>query len=282
MLQIKAHAKINWALNIVGRRSDGYHLLDMVMQTIDLHDDMTFEDAQEITLSVDGEIPGDADKNLAVRAARALNARAGTSHGVHITLKKRIPARAGLGGGSADCAATLRALNALWGLQLSDAALMDIGATLGADVPFCLSGGLCRVRGIGERIDPAPAAPEIPLVLVTPGGGLSTAEVFALWDREGFPDVKLDAPALIGAVSSRRFDDIDRLCANALTAPSIRLMPEIGGLIMDMRRLGARAAFMTGSGSTVVGAFDDAKAARRAADALPGALCTHTQSHPMR
>lgn len=282
MLQIKAHAKINWALNIVGRRSDGYHLLDMVMQTIDLHDDMTFEDAPEITLSVDGEIPGDADKNLAVRAARALNARAGTSHGVHIALKKRIPARAGLGGGSADCAATLRALNALWGLHLSDAALMDIGATLGADVPFCLSGGLCRVRGIGERIDPAPAAPEIPLVLVTPGGGLSTAEVFALWDREGFPDVKLDAPALIGAVSSRRFDDIDRLCANALTAPALRLMPEIGGLIMDMRRLEARAAFMTGSGSTVVGAFDDQEAARRATDALPGALCTHTQSHPMR
>ena len=276
MLQIKAHAKINWALNIVGRRSDGYHLLDMVMQTIGLHDDIAFEDAPEITLSVDGEIPGDADKNLAVRAARALNARAGTSHGVHIALKKRIPARAGLGGGSADCAATLRALNALWGLHLSDAALMDIGATLGADVPFCLSGGLCRVRGIGERIDPAPAAPEIPLVLVTPGGGLSTAEVFTLWDREGFPLVALDAPALIGAVSDRRFDDIDRLCANALTAPAIRLMPEIDGYIADMRRLGARAAFMTGSGSTVVGAFDDPETARRAADALPGAVLTHT------
>ncbi|MBR0369057.1 MAG: 4-(cytidine 5'-diphospho)-2-C-methyl-D-erythritol kinase, partial [Clostridia bacterium] len=178
--------------------------------------------------------------------------------------------------GSADCAATLRALNALWGLHLSDAALMDIGATLGADVPFCLAGGLCRVRGIGERIDRAPAAPEIPLVLVTPGGGLSTVEVFTLWDREGFPDVKLDAPALVNAVADRRFDCIDRLCANALTAPAVRLMPEIGGLINDMRRLGARAAFMTGSGSTVVGAFEDTLTARRAADALPGAVLTRT------
>lgn len=276
MLQIKARAKINWALNIVGRRTDGYHLLDMVMQAVELHDDMTFEDAPEITLSVDGIIPGDADKNLAVRAARALNAHAGTRRGAHITLKKRIPARAGLGGGSADCAATLRALNALWGLHLPDATLMDIGATLGADVPFCLTGGLCRVRGIGERIDRAPAAPEIPLVLVTPGGGLSTAEVFALWDREGFPDVMLDAPALVNAVADRRFDAIDRLCANALTAPALRLMPEIGTLMADLRRLGAKAAFMTGSGSTVVGAFEDIQAARRAADALPGAVLTRT------
>ena len=280
MPTIQAHAKINWALNITGSRDDGYHLMDMLMQSIDLADDLTVEPAEGLALAVDGAPAG--EENLVLRAAMALNRFAGTSCGASMALTKRLPARAGLGGGSADCAATLRALNALWGLHLSDAALMDIGATLGADVPFCLSGGLCRVRGIGERIDPAPAAPEIPLVLVTPGGGLSTAEVFALWDREGFPDVKLDAPALIGAVSSRRFDDIDRLCANALTAPAIRLMPEIGGLIMDMRRLGARAAFMTGSGSTVVGAFDDAKAARRAADALPGALCTHTQSHPMR
>ncbi len=278
MLQFKAHAKINWALNITGRRADGYHLLDMVMQTIDLHDDMTFEDAQEITLSVDGAIPCDADKNLAVRAARALNARAGTSHGARIALKKRIPARAGLGGGSADCAATLRALNALWGLHLSDDALMDIGATLGADVPFCLTGGLCRVRGIGEVLDRAPAAPEIPLVLVTPGGGLSTAEVFARWDRGRFPDVTLDAPALVDAVADRRLDAVDRLCANALTAPAVGLMPEIGAIITDLRRLGARAAFMTGSGSTAVGAFDDPAAARRAADALPGAVCTHTLS----
>lgn len=276
MLQIKAPAKINWALNITGRRSDGYHLLDMVMQTLDLHDDMTFEDAQDITLSVDGIIPGDADKNLAVRAARALNARAGTSRGARITLTKRIPARAGLGGGSADCAATLRALNALWELHLSDAALMDLGATLGADVPFCLTGGLCRVRGIGEHIDRAPAAPEIPLVLVTPGGGLSTAEVFTLWDRGRFPAVALDAPALIDAVADRRLDAVDRLCANALTTPAVELMPEIGGLIEDMRRLGARAAFMTGSGSTVVGAFDDIEAARRAAEALPGAVLTRT------
>ena len=277
MVIAEAHAKINWALNITGIREDGYHLLDMLMQTIALHDDMTFEAAEDIALTVNGVVPEDAEKNLVVRAARALNAHCGTAHGARIALEKRIPARAGLGGGSADCALTLRALNEMWGLRLPEEILSNIGARLGADVPFCLAGGLARVTGIGEHIAPVPNAPEIPLVLVTPGGGLSTAEVFRLWDR-GFPPVDLDAPALASAVAARDFNAIDRLCANALTAPAIQLMPEIGAIIHDMHHLGARAAFMTGSGSTVVGAFDDPGAARLAAEAFRGAVLTHTLS----
>ena len=276
MITAKAHAKINWALDITGRRPDGYHLLDMVMQRIDLHDDMSFEEAQDVTLVVDGAVPKDAEANLAVRAARALNAHAGLNRGARITLKKRIPARAGLGGGSADCAATLRALNALWGLDLPDGTLSALGAKLGADVPFCLAGGLARVTGIGEEIEPVPDAPEIPLVLVTPGGGLSTAEVFRLWDRGGFPPVALDAPALARAVARRALAQIDRLCVNALTAPAVELMPEIASVMDVLRRLGAEAVFMTGSGSTVVGAFDDPDAARRAAGNIPGAILTRT------
>lgn len=271
---IEAHAKINWALNIAGRRADGYHLLDMLMQSIDLCDALEIEPADELTLTVNGAAAG--EDNLVLRAARALNRHAGTEHGAKLSLAKRVPARAGLGGGSADCAAALRALNDLWGLRLSDDQLRAIGLSLGADVPFCLTGGLARVSGIGEAIEPVPNAPRIPLVLVTPGGGLSTGAVFSLWDDGGFPEVALDTAALADAVARRDLPAVDRLCANALTAPAIALMPEIGALIERMRALGAGAAFMTGSGSTVVGAFADEAAARAAAEALPGAILTRT------
>lgn len=271
---IEAHAKINWALNIAGRRADGYHLLDMLMQSIDLCDALEIEPADELTLTVNGESAG--EDNLVMRAARALNRHAGTRHGAKMALAKRVPARAGLGGGSADCAAALRALNGFWNLGLSDAELMKIGLSLGADVPFCLAGGLARVSGIGEAIEPIQDAPSIPLVLITPGGGLSTGAVFALWDDGGFEDVALDTAALADAVVRRDLPAVDRLCANALTAPAVSLMPEIGILIERMRALGAGAAFMTGSGSTVVGAFADEAAARAAAGALPGAILTRT------
>lgn len=269
-----AHAKINWALNITGRRADGYHLLDMLMQTIALRDTLEIEPAGELSLTVDGAPAG--EENLVLRAAQALNRHAGTRHGARLSLTKRIPARAGLGGGSADCATALRALNSLWGLELSNETLLQIGLGLGADVPFCLTGGLAVVRGIGEDISPMPKPPEIPLVLVVPGGGLSTGAVFSLWDRGGFPDVALDTDALAEAVAARRLSDIDRLSANALTAPAVSLMPGIGQMIGRMRALGAGAAFMTGSGSAVVGAFDDPDAAAAAAQNLPGAILTNT------
>ncbi len=270
----RACAKINWALDIVGRRPDGYHLLDMLMQTIDLADELTLEPADALTLTVDGVTAG--EENLVLRAAMALNRHAGTRFGAAMTLKKRVPARAGMGGGSADCALALRALNGLWGLGLDDAALLKIGESLGADVPFCLTGGLARVSGIGEVIEPVEGAPEIPLVLVTPGGGLSTGAVFSLWDAGGWPGTRYDARALAEAVVRRDLAAVDRLCKNALTAPAVSLMPEIGRLIDRMRALGAGAAFMTGSGSTVVGAFSDPAAAEAAAAALPDAVRTRT------
>ena len=271
-----AHAKINWSLNITGLRADGYHLLDMLMQTIDLHDTLEIEPAVGLSLTVDDTPAG--EENLVLRAAMALNRHAGTRRGARMALIKRIPARAGLGGGSADCATALRALNGLWGLGLSEVELLEIGLSLGADVPFCLTGGLARVRGIGEDILPVPQAPSIPLVLVVPGGGLSTGAVFSLWDRGGYPEVRLDKAALAGAVIAGRLDEVDRLCANALTSPAVSLMPEIGSLIERMRALGAGAAFMTGSGSAVVGAFADDDAARGAARSLPGALLARTNS----
>ena len=230
-----------------------------------------------IDLTVNGAPDPDPEANLVVRAARALNAHCGTNHGARIDLVKRIPARAGLGGGSADCAAALKALNDLWELGLDHDVLPEIGVKLGADVPFCLAGGLARVSGLGEVIAPVPGAPEIPLVLVTPGGGLPTGPVFKRWDSGRFPAVRLDTRALAEAVVVRDLAAVDRLAANALTAPAIEMLPEIGEVMARMRALGAGAAFMTGSGSTVVSAFADEAAARRAASTLPGAILTRTR-----
>ena len=274
MLTYRAHAKINWALNITGRRPDGYHLLDMLMQGIELCDELRLEAAEGLSLRVNGEPAG--EENLVLKAARALNRRTGRALGARLALTKRVPERAGLGGGSADCAAALRGLNALWDLGLSERELLDIGETLGADVPFCLTGGLARVSGIGEVIEPVAHAPRIPLVLVRPGGGLSTAAVFRLYDGGGFPEARFNAAALTDALARRDLRAVDALHANALTAPAISLLPGIGAAIQRLRELGASAAFMTGSGSTAVGAFEDDAAARRAAEAIPGAIFTHT------
>lgn len=273
-----AYAKINWALNITGLRSDGYHELDMLMQSIELGDDMVFEDAEALTLTVDGKPDPDQDRNLVIRAAKALMKHSGTKRGAAIALGKHVPVRAGLGGGSADCALTLRALNKLWGLNLSDEVLLALGASLGADVPFCLTGGLAHVRGIGERIEPLPEAPALPLVLVTPGGGLSTAEVFGLWNSGGYPPVDLNAVKLAEAVRRCDLAAVDALAKNALTAPAMSLMPEIGETMKRLRALGGSAVFMTGSGSTVVAVFDNPVKAREIAEALPNAIFTRTIS----
>lgn len=277
-LTVQAHAKINWSLNILARRDDGYHELDMLMQSLALSDELVFEDARWLSLSIDGSALPTNDRNLVIRAANALNGVYGTRHGARIHLKKRIPARAGLGGGSADCAAALVALNRLWNLKLPLSTLMQIGAGLGADVPFCLQGGLARVGGFGEQITPLPGAREIPLAMVTPGGGLSTASVFREWDDGGDAIASMDTPALANALRQGDLDRAQALSFNALEAPAIRLMPEIGEIMQTFRRLGARMVRMTGSGSTVFAAFDTLDQAQHAAAQVPGAIATCTQA----
>ena len=282
-MTLPARAKINWALNITGRRPDGYHLLDMLMQTISLEDELTLEEADELSLTVIDRrgdagsavpVPAGAD-NLVLKAARALKALTGTTNGARLTLVKRVPAQAGLGGGSADCAAALTGLNAFWGLGLSPEALMALGAQLGADVPFCLTGGLARVQGIGEQVTPLGFAPQAPLVLLKPRGGLSTPEVYRRFDA-GFPGGPADIPGLIDALRQGDLPAVARLTGNALAAPAIEALPEIETALGDLRGAGADVAFMTGSGSAVVGVFSGDAAARRAADALPGAILVHT------
>ena len=280
-LTLHAHAKINWSLSICGERPDGYHSLDMLMQSIELCDVLSFESARFLTLTVDGQPLPTGNRNLVIRAASALNEALGQHNGARITLKKSIPTRAGLGGGSADCAATLIALNRLWNLRLPLRTLQQIGLKLGADVPFCLQQGMARAEGVGEILTPLESPPMIPLVMVTPGGGLSTPAVFKAWSAGNYPMSRIDNLALAGALKARDFARAQALSCNDLETPAIALMPEIGALIDRFRSLGAAFVRMTGSGSTVFAAFESEEAARRAADAVPGAILTRTTADPL-
>lgn len=275
-LTVKAPAKINWSLSICSDRPDGYHDLDMLMQSIELSDVLTFETSRWLTLDVNGQRLPSGDRNLVIRAANALNDTMGKHFGARITLKKHIPSRAGLGGGSADCAATLLALNHMWNLHLPLKTLQQIGLSLGADVPFCLQRGLCRAQGVGEILTPREDAPVIPLAMITPGGGLSTPAVFKAWNAGCYPMTPVETDALADALLAGDLDRAQELAHNDLEAPAISLMPEIGELIERFRSLGARFVRMTGSGSTVFAAFDSDEAARAAVAAVPGSIFTRT------
>lgn len=277
-ITIKAHAKINWSLNILATRDDGYHQLDMLMQSLELCDVLSFENARWLTLDVDGQSLPVGGRNLIIKAAQALNDYMGQRRGARIQLKKHIPVCAGLGGGSADCAATLLALNRLWNLRLNLNTLMSIGKTLGADVPFCLTGGLARVGGIGEELRPLPSPPRIPLAMVTPGGGLSTARVFHAWDEGHYPIVPADMDALADALSRGDLIQAQALSFNALEAPAIALLPAVAQAMDAFTRLGAQFVRMTGSGSTVFAAFSTPEQAKAAAAQVPGAIVTATES----
>ena len=274
-LTVQAQGKIYWSLSICGDRPDGYHNLDMLMQSIELSDVLSFENARWLTLEVDGQRLPTGDRNLVIRAANALNETMGKRRGAHITLKKNIPARAGLGGGSADCAATLLALNKLWNLNLPLKTLQKIGLSLGADVPFCLQKGLCRAEGVGEILTPLESAPSIPLVMITPGGGLSTPAVFKEWNN-GYPMTPVDTLGLAEALAAGDFARAETLSHNDLQAPAVALMPEIGEWIERFRSLGASFVRMTGSGSTVFAAFHSEEAAHAAHEQAPGSILTRT------
>ena len=266
-MELEARGKINWTLNIVGRRADGYHLLDMLMQPIALHDTLYLEPADGLSLTVEGaDALSPGDDNLVLRSAHALQQHAGTKQGAAMRLVKRIPRGAGLGGGSADAAAALRGLNALWGLRCSLDTLCQIGEKLGADIPFCLHDAPRRAQGIGERLTPIERR-AYPLVLLQPCAALSTKEVFAAYHAASDiapPDTEKAARALAeGDLYALR-----NCAGNVLEGASIPLRPQIAQVKADLYRCGAAFSQMTGSGSAVFGAFESKETAARAYDAL--------------
>ena len=260
MLTVRANAKINWSLSVVGRREGGYHELDMLMQSISLHDTLTFIESDEMALSLYGRAAEWDGGNLVCRAAEALKRASGVRRCARIDLVKRIPARAGLGGGSADAAAVLCALNELWNLGMSPEALQDIGFAVGADVPFCVTGGFARVMGLGEIVSPLPAPPEAELTLVMPDDGLSTGEVFARWD-ESRDSLPTDPGLAQDCLARGDFSALDACAFNDLTGPAVSMSDSVPSAIEDMRALGAVFARMSGSGSCCFGVFGDSGAA---------------------
>jgi 4-diphosphocytidyl-2-C-methyl-D-erythritol kinase len=269
---VYAAAKVNLYLHVLGRRADGYHLLDSLVAFVDIGDHITAEPAAALSLEVNGpEAAGlqpVRDDNLVLQAARLLADRAGIAAGAALRLKKNLPVAGGLGGGSSDAAAALLALRKLWELLISDEALRELGAGLGADVPACLYRNAVWVGGIGEHLEPAGALPEAGILLANPRQPLLTAAVFAA--RHGpfgkaarFAPMPSDAAGLADALSLRR---------NDLTEAAIGRVPEIERVLARLGGLpGARLPRMSGSGATCFALFDDRSAAATARARLAAA-----------
>ena len=251
----RAYAKLNLTLGVLYKRADGYHALDSIMQTIDLFDTVTVERARDIVVTSTGMLlPYDNTVRRAAELYRALTGRS-----VQIRVIKRIPAEAGLGGGSADAAATLNALQELYG-EVDEKTLLEIAAKVGADVPFCLKGGTQRAEGIGEVLTPVRGM-KLHLVVAKPAEGVSTKKLFSLLK---LPRMMPETTAALKALSDGNLDALCPLLYNALEEPAIELVPEIGRIKSDLLALGAKAACMSGSGSAVFGVFADKAAAEQA------------------
>ena len=283
---LQAFAKINWSLDITGIREDGYHLMDMLMQPVSLSDEITLIPSSGLSITTGGWPHSRADEtNLAFRAAKALRDYTGCPCGVSIHVQKQIPIGAGMGGGSADAAAVLYGLNRLWNTALPSDELEKIGLSLGADVPFCLRGGLTRTGGIGEKLENIDCQHNFWLIIIQPCPGLSTAQVFSLW-RESDPVRRPDTDKALSALKSGDFQMICEHIGNVLQPVSGMLRPEIGRACSALTESGAATSLMTGSGSAVFGVFRSASAAKQAYRKLAQAYKTificHTQHDSLR
>jgi 4-diphosphocytidyl-2-C-methyl-D-erythritol kinase len=260
-----APAKVNLYLHVVGKRADGYHLLDSLVVFAGVGDDLAIEEAEELSLSLDGPNAGplvaDSD-NLVLKAARFLAAEAGITPKAKLSLTKRLPVASGIGGGSADAAAALRGLLQLWRLNPAPEDLARIALKLGADVPVCLKGRPVFVGGVGEFLDSVPVLPACWMVLVNPGIPLSTPAVFKA--RQGdftsagrFADAPSDAKAFAELLAERH---------NGLTEAAIAVVPEIAGVLESIAVTNdCLLSRMSGSGATCFGLYADQQSARRAA-----------------
>ena len=265
-LRVFAPAKINLSLHVTGQRADGYHLLDSLVVFADFGDELICAPADQVSLQIEGPfadgLNSDQD-NLILRAARCFAREAG--QGAAITLVKNLPVASGIGGGSADAAAALRGLAQMWGLPLPNA---DTVLGLGADVPVCLAGVPQRMRGIGEDVTPLTNWPDLAAILVNPGVGVSTPEVFrALRQKnnpacEEVPDQCKTASGALAWLADQR---------NDLEAPARALVPQVGVVLDALRGQGAKLARMSGSGATCFGVFESGDNAQRVAAELQGA-----------
>lgn len=268
-IKLKAMAKINLGLDVLRRRSDGYHDLRMIMQTVYLYDQIEIAEKTEpgITVTTNvGYLPVNED-NLVYKAAKLLMEEFGIAQGVHIRLKKYIPVAAGLAGGSSDAAAVLVGINRMFRLGLSKEELKKRGVKIGADVPYCIMRGTALAEGIGDVLTPLPAAPDMHVVLAKPPIHVSTGFVYTNLKADQLayhPDIDAQTDAIRAGDGYA----MAKLMGNVLETVTIPAYPVIEEIKEQMKRAGALGAMMSGSGPTVFGLFDDAKKAQAAYEEL--------------
>ena len=265
-IRLRAFAKVNYALDVLGVREDGYHEIRTVMQSVSLADEVEIERADrgfELRVEPGGAGIGPPEENTAYRAWRLLCGLVGEDLAVRATLRKGIPAGAGLGGGSADAAAVLVGMDELFGLGMSAGELRELGTGIGADVPFCVSGGTALGEGVGERLTPLPAPPDHLLVLAKPSASAKTGEIYRLHDEAGGKDGH-SAASVVAALGSGGLPALAGAVGNDLAPVTEGLVPEVAALRRSLLSSGALGASMSGSGTAVFGIFDDGVVAETA------------------
>ena len=270
MLYVKAPAKINLTLDVLYKRPDHYHEVEMIMTTVDLADRIGLESRKDgliKIISADRFVPDD-ERNFAYQAAKLLKDTYGISEGVSIKIEKEIPIAAGLAGGSSDAAATLRGLNEMWNLNLTMDELAEHGAKIGSDVSFCVYGGTALATGRGEKIKELPPPPACWVVLAKPKIGVSTADVYGGLKLDGIkhPNTK----QMIEAIEEEDYELVCQSLGNVLETVTFNLHPEVVTIKEQMQRFGADAVLMSGSGPTVFGLVDSESRATRIYNGLRG------------
>ena len=263
-LKLNAYAKINLGLDVIGRLPNGYHEVKMIMQSVGICDELTFEKQPSgITVTTDsGELPTDENK-LIYRAAKLLLDTCAVKEGVRIHLTKRIPIAAGMAGGSTDAAATLKAVNQLFRFGKTKEELMELGVKIGADVPYCILGGTALAEGIGERLTPLPPMPDCHLLVAKPDINVSTKYVYTTLDAAPIlfhPDID----GMTAAIFAGDLTGITAKLGNVLETVTVPAHPIISKIKEKFLELGSDGVLMSGSGPTVFGIFSDKTAAEKA------------------
>jgi 4-diphosphocytidyl-2-C-methyl-D-erythritol kinase len=267
-VRLRAFAKINYALEVLGKRGDGYHGIRTVMQSISLADEVELRPAGGgFTLSLEPESAevGPPERNTIYRAWRLLQGLTDEELPVEVTLRKSIPVEAGLGGGSADAAAAIVGLNELFGLGLGVDELRDVGGRVGADVPFCISGGTALGEGVGGILTPLPSPRAHSLVVARPPRGADTAAIYGAYDMTNAASARAVNP-VVSALGSGSVPALASAVGNGLAPVTRTLVPEVAKLERALLASGALGASMSGSGTAVYGIFEDEKTARDAQD----------------
>lgn len=266
-MKVKAFAKINLCLDVLRRKENGYHEVEMVMTNVDIFDVLEIKELEEkkiLLKSYNTDLAMD-ETNLIYKAIALLQKETGKTFGVEVLLEKNIPMEAGMAGGSADAAATLKAVNELFALGVSDERLLELGASLGADIPFCIMGGTVLASGIGEKLRRLSPLPKMKLLIVKPKAGLSTKKVYESLDIDGLNKagfIHKDVGEMVSVIESDEADKtkIEKIAGrlnNILEVPSIRLLPLIEDIKQKMLDNNCLGALMSGSGTAIFGIYEN-------------------------